>query len=274
MTTNEHKMIRYLGEAEAMENELITELQSQLAIAPRGQLREGLARHLGETRRHASRVHARRDELEGGGNLLQGVVDWIEAGIGQTLALSSVPLALSRLPLELFRGGGGEEKVLRNARAAAASEAMEIAHYTALERIARELKDDDTAELATSIRSDEERMLSFLIGAIPELVDAVVGAEVGGESSDGVAETDTAGLVRESAQGGGDSAERTPERIQSGRLRRQSRTDGEPEGNEQRQPPDIEPWSGHDEQPEADLGETPEDGDERERGRLRRMVGS
>ena len=42
-------------------------------------------------------------------------------------------LALSKAPLDLVRGTGGEEKVLKNAKDACATEALEIATYTAIE---------------------------------------------------------------------------------------------------------------------------------------------
>ena len=45
-----------------------------------------------------------------------------------------------------MRGTGGEEKVLKNAKDACATEALEIATYTAIERLARAVGDDKTAE--------------------------------------------------------------------------------------------------------------------------------
>jgi len=44
---------------------------------------------------------------------------------------------LAKTPLDLIRGTGGEEKVLKNAKDACATEALEIATYTALEHVAR-----------------------------------------------------------------------------------------------------------------------------------------
>ena len=83
-------------------------------------------------------------------------------------------LALAKTPLDLLRGSGGEEKVLKNAKDACATEALEIATYTALERLARSVGDDETAKLAASIRADEERMLERLLRELPKLTDAVV----------------------------------------------------------------------------------------------------
>ena len=82
---------------------------------------------------------------------------------------------------------------------------MEIATYTALERLAASVGDDTTARLAASIRADEEPMLARLLRDIPKLVEAVVGAELRGEPSYRVADTGAADAVREAAT----SAKRT-----------------------------------------------------------------
>jgi ferritin-like metal-binding protein YciE len=96
---------------------------------------------------------------------------------------------LSKTPLELLRGSGGEEKVLKNAKDACASEALEIATYTAIGRLARAVGDDDTAELAQHILADEERMLARIMREIPTLTDAVLRAEVKGQPSYDIATT-------------------------------------------------------------------------------------
>ena len=47
--------------------------------------------------------------------------------------------------------------MLKNAKDACATEELEIATYTALERLAAKVGDEQTANLAESIRADEER---------------------------------------------------------------------------------------------------------------------
>ena len=76
-------------------------------------------------------------------------------------------LALGKTPIDLLRGSGGEEKVLKNAKDAAATEALEIATYTAIERLATGVGDDRTAKLAASIRADEQRMLDRILAPPP-----------------------------------------------------------------------------------------------------------
>ena len=89
--------------------------------------------------------------------------------------------------------------MLKNAKDACATEALEIATYTAIERLARAVGDEETAKLAASIRADEEKMLQRILREIPKLTDAVVGADVEGNPSYDVTTTGAADAVREAA---------------------------------------------------------------------------
>src|SRR6476619_3881464 len=129
-STLEQKIIRYLHDAHANEAGLVRVLQSQIAMTPGGEYRSALERHLGETRDHAKRIETRLRELGDAAGPLQ-------AGVGLAETVATQALALAKTPFDLLRGSGGEEKVLKNARDAAATEALEIATYTALERLAR-----------------------------------------------------------------------------------------------------------------------------------------
>ena len=209
MSKSEQKIVQYLSEAQATEAGLVRVLQAQIAMAPEGSYRKGLEKHLGETRRHAERVGKRRAELDHGANPLRAGVDAAESVVGQVLAIA-------KTPLDLVRGHGGEEKVLKNAKDVCATEALEIATYTALERLARAVGDPTTADLAASIRADEEKMLERVLREIPKLTDAVVGAEVEGKRSYDIAQTGAADAVRDAGQaarqtvrGGADRARRT-----------------------------------------------------------------
>ena len=142
-------------------------LQSQIAMTPRGGYRSALETHLAETQDHARRVEQRLGELGQGSNPLFALFGAAESLIGQALALG-------KTPLDLLRGTGGEEKVLKNAKDAAATEALEIATYTSIERLAKVAGDDKTAKLAASIRADEEKMLARILREVPKLTEAVV----------------------------------------------------------------------------------------------------
>ena len=187
--TGKQKVLQYLDEAHAHEQALVRVLESQIAMTPRGTYRTALETHLSETRDHADRVSHRRKALGGGSGPLGSVVGFAETLLGQALALS-------KTPLDMLRGPGGEEKILKNAKDTSATEALEIATYTSLERLARVVGDIETAELAASIRTDEEKMLDKVTGELPRLTDAVVKADVKGEHTFDVAETGAADAAR------------------------------------------------------------------------------
>jgi ferritin-like metal-binding protein YciE len=193
MNADQQKVVQYLNEAEASERALVRVLQSQIAMTPRGSYRSALETHLDETRRHGDRIATRLQALDQSGDPLGAFIGVIETAAGQALALT-------KTPFDLLRGSGGEEKVLKNAKDACASEALEIATYTAIERLAQRVGDDETAKLAASIRADEERMLARVLREIPKLTDAVVRADVNGDSSYDVRTTGAADAVREAAE--------------------------------------------------------------------------
>jgi ferritin-like metal-binding protein YciE len=187
------KVVQYLNEAHATEMALTRVLQSQIAMTPRGSYRSALETHLEETRRHAERVHTRLRELGEGGNPLA-------AGLGIVGSVAEQIFALSKTPFDLLRGSGGEEKVLKNAKDACATEALEIATYSALEQLARAVGDNKTAKLAASIRADEERMLARVMRELPKLTAAVVGAEIEGDPSYDIAKTGAADAAKATAR--------------------------------------------------------------------------
>jgi ferritin-like metal-binding protein YciE len=172
MNQAQQKIVQYLNEAHGMERALVRVLQSQIAMAPRGSYRNSLQSHLQETYDHAERVKRRLSEMGDGNNPLQVGIGLVQSAVGQALALG-------KAPVDLVRGSGRNEKVLKNAKDACATEALEIATYTAIEHLAEAVGDRATAALAASIRVDEQRMLDRLIGELPRLTDAVL-AEIPG----------------------------------------------------------------------------------------------
>jgi ferritin-like metal-binding protein YciE len=205
------KIVQYLNEAHGSELALVRQLQAQIAMTPRGSYRDGLETHLQETRRHAERVERRLSELGQGNNPLQVGLGAVQSVIGQAVALT-------KTPLDLVRGNGGEEKVLKNAKDSCAAEALEIATYTALARLARTAGDGKTERLAKSVLGDEQRMLNRLLKEIPRLTDAVARAEFNGEGSYDVTETGAADTARKV----GGTAKRTARRS-AGQAKRTSR---------------------------------------------------
>jgi ferritin-like metal-binding protein YciE len=189
VSQSEQKVVQYLSEAHATEVGLARVLQAQIAMTPDGSFRAGLEKHLDETHRHAERVQTRLRELGTGQNA-------VLAGIGFTESVLNQTLALWKAPLELLRASRGDEKLLKNAKDLCSTEALEIAGYTALERIARAVGDDTTAQLAASIRADEQTMLERVLREIPKLAEAVVR----GESSPDAIAADAADALVESAK--------------------------------------------------------------------------
>lgn len=208
MTKSETKIVQYLNEAHAMETGLVRVLQEQIAVTPRGRYRSALEAHLRETRDHATRIAVRRRELAGSGNPLGAIAGLAHDAVGQALALA-------KAPLDFLRGSGGEEKVLKNAKDACASEALEIATYVALEHLARSAGDTRTAELAASTRGDETAMLERIEDELPALARAVARAEIGGEPSYDVTETGAADAVRDAARQTRRAAKRTTSRAKT-----------------------------------------------------------
>lgn len=169
----EQKIVQHLFEAHGAELMQVHTLTAHIAMTPAGAYRDGLELHLRETRDHAERIerHLARRERERG---------LMQVGYGAAQGVVGQVLAMGKFPMDLMRGMSGEEKLLKNCRDECATEAMEIASYTAIEQLATSVGDTETARLASSIRKDEEAMLERLLKLIPQLASDVVSAEVEG----------------------------------------------------------------------------------------------
>jgi ferritin-like metal-binding protein YciE len=214
MTASQQKIVQYLDEAQASEQALVRELQAQIAMTPRGSYRSILETHLEQTRSHAARVGRRLQDLDQGSSPFGVVVGLAETAVARYVALG-------KAPLNLGRGSGGEEKVLKNAKDTCATEALEIATYTALERLARSVGDDETADLAAKILGDEQKMLERVLRELPKLTDAVVGADVKGNGSYDITTTGAADAVRAANKATRDAARKAT--TASKRTARQAR---------------------------------------------------
>jgi ferritin-like metal-binding protein YciE len=160
-----------LAEAHASETAMIQTLSAHLSITPPGEYRRGLETHLRETRGHAERVQRRLDQLGFRRNPIQ-----LGVGLAQTIVKQTMSLAKG--PIDMVRGKTVEEKLVRNARDEATTEALEIATYDTIETVARSIGDNETAALATEIRAEEERMLTSLRDLIPSLAGDMVREQV------------------------------------------------------------------------------------------------
>lgn len=173
MPSSADKILGYLEELHALETHLVSTLTAHIAMTPRSEYRDLLERHRYETRTHAQRIEQRLTELGRSNSLFRVVSATAQDALGQGVALLLAPL-------NMIRGTGGEERLLRNARDECASEAMEIASYDALEAVAEAVGDARTAVLAREHRTQEEVFLQELREAIPGLAMDVIDAEVEG----------------------------------------------------------------------------------------------
>jgi ferritin-like metal-binding protein YciE len=214
MSHTHKKIVQYLNEAHASEVSLVSVLQSQLAMTPPGSYRDAVESHLADTRGHARRIQERLEELGQSRNPLQASIgNPIQAFVGFTETLFGQMLALSMTPFDLLRGSSAEEKALKNAKDAYTTEALEIATYAAIERLARKVGDEQTAELAASIRGDEERMLERIMREIPNLTDAVVSAEIGAQPSPEMSATAAADTARKIVRQGTSTPSKTVRQV-------------------------------------------------------------
>ena len=81
-------------------------------------------------------------------------------------------------PVHALRGTGEEERQLKNAKTEYASEAEDIATYSAIIALAESLGEREAAQLARAILREEQRMSSFLEKEIPKMVRSVAKAEI------------------------------------------------------------------------------------------------
>ena len=138
------QLVKHIGEAHAMEQNVLRMLESMIATTDDPDIVESLRLHKVETEEHRDRM-ARRLEAHGAS---PSVVKDVGGIMG----------ALMKGVVDIARG----EKAGRNARDGYATEHMEIASYELLERVARRAGDEETAEAAAQNRADEERMAKLI----------------------------------------------------------------------------------------------------------------
>jgi ferritin-like metal-binding protein YciE len=173
LNERDSKLVQYLNEAYGKEKQLETALQAHIAMTTRAPYKKKLQEHLKETKAHAREVGKRIKQL--GGETNGGGV----AGAAKTAqSAANKAAALAQGPLHMVRGTGEQEKLLKNAKTQFQDEAEEIATYTAIETLATAVGDKATAQLAKSIRREEERMSNFLARLIPQLTKAVATEEI------------------------------------------------------------------------------------------------
>jgi ferritin-like metal-binding protein YciE len=182
LTAKDKKLIQYLNEAYGKERELETALQAHIAMTSRAPYKKRLQEHLRETKSHARQVERRIKQLggkaEAPSGVPQGAPDLVTGTASAVTSAASKAAAAAKGPLHAIRGTGDAEKMLKNAKTEYFNEFEEIATYTAIETLASEVGDRDTAKVARGIRREEERMARFIERLIPQLTKAVAREEI------------------------------------------------------------------------------------------------
>jgi ferritin-like metal-binding protein YciE len=170
------KLVQWLNEAYAKEAELEVDLTAHIALTQKMSYKKRLRAHLTETRAHKKQVAARIKAL-GGGKPAPVSVPGVPAAVGE---VAGKAVAAVKGQVGMVRAAVTEqaETHMRNAQEELREEHVEIAIYTRLETFATEVGDKETAQLAKSIRRDEERMAKFLDAELKRLVKDVVRADV------------------------------------------------------------------------------------------------
>jgi len=174
-------LVKYLNEAYGKEKQLETNLQALIGRAQNHKtLKKGLQDHLKVTKNQAREIERRIKALGGkaeAGPDLPGPDAVAGAGAAAT-NLANRALAAAKGPVQMLRGTGEADNMLRNVRDAFWNEAEEIGHYNVIEQVATKLNDRETVSLAKRFRREEERMQKFLERQIKSLVGEVVKQEV------------------------------------------------------------------------------------------------
>ncbi len=126
--TQKELVLQYLSEAHALETALVTNLGAHSGMTPNGTYKTLLDRHRKTTEEHAAAVEKRINELgeDCDRGFLAKAAELARDAVGQALVLT-------KGPIDMVRGTGVNEKLLKNAKDEVTTEAQEIATYDALE---------------------------------------------------------------------------------------------------------------------------------------------
>jgi ferritin-like metal-binding protein YciE len=155
----QEKLIDYIEDAHAMEQNVLQMLDSMIATTDDELIVQEFEHHKVETERHLQLL---RDRLTAHGR------DPSLRKETQTIAG-----ALVKGVADQVRG----DKAGKNARDGFVTEHLEIAAYELLERLARRAGDGETAEVARQIRQDEEAMAGKIAANWDKFIDLTLAEE-------------------------------------------------------------------------------------------------
>ena len=173
LNARDAKLVQWLNEAYAKESELIESLSAHIKATEKMSYKKRLRKHVTETRDHRRRVAARIKQLGGSAKAVPVVPASVGEVAGKAVAAVKGQVGAARAAVT-----PQVETHLRNAQEELREEHVEIAVYSRIEALATEVGDRETAQLAKSIRRDEERMVKFLDAELVRLVKEFVRAEI------------------------------------------------------------------------------------------------
>ena len=176
MNERDTRLVQWLNEAHAKEAQLEGDLNAHIRLTEKKAYKKRLQDHLKETRDHKRRVASRIKKLGGSpatGPDVPGVPSLVGGAAGKAVSAVKGQVGAARAAVT-----EQPETEMRNAQEELREEHVEIALYTRIETFADEVGDKETAQLARSIRRDEERMAKFLDAELKRQVKAVVRADV------------------------------------------------------------------------------------------------
>jgi ferritin-like metal-binding protein YciE len=176
LNARDAKLVQFLNEAHAKEAELEADLTAHISLTQKAPYKKRLQQHLKETKDHKRRVAQRIKQL--GGQASSGMrAPGVPSAIGE-LAGKGVAAVKGQMGMARAAVTEQAETHLRNAREELREEYVEIGTYTAIEALANEVGDKDTARLARDIRRDEQKTADYLERLIPQLIKDLVRNEI------------------------------------------------------------------------------------------------
>lgn len=156
------KMVHYLQSAHALEEQVQSLLGDMISTTEDAEIRQQLEHHRTETERHAELLRGRLEELDADTSAMK---DMMLRAMG----------AMKGLTAETR-----QDKAGKNARDAFTTEHLEIAWYEMLERVAKRAGDEPTADVARTIRADEEAMAQKIVANWDKFTDLALAETTAG----------------------------------------------------------------------------------------------
>jgi hypothetical protein len=177
---------------------VVDRFQAHIAVAPTGEYRRILERHIVDAQDHVSSIDEHVEQLRRH-DPLRDALDGVRDFAVQATRVARLPLDVAMaVPVGALWGWrrAPERQLLKNAEDEYAITAVAVATCRAGESFAREADDAVGAELLGSIRRHDEELLQALGGSLAKHAAAAVAASDGGRSAERVGSTGAAQAVR------------------------------------------------------------------------------